>query len=449
VRLIETGTEPRYTMLETIRAYALECLEASGTLDTIRQQHAENYLAFAEMAGPYLNGRECRVWQDRLEVEHDNLRAALAWALAGGNREIGARLAIALAGWDGDSLWGRTASWHEALRWLEAVLAQRDALAPGLRAWVLLLAALCRGVLDGNHPYLAQRIVVDEALALFETAGDQSGIAYVCLKQDRAEEALARYRELGDHYHCAIVLNEMGLGPLQGDTPQALALFEQSLTLCREHDYIGQTAIALNGLGDIACITGDIPRATAYFWEALALAQDVQDDVRSAWLVGNLARLALVHGDDGRVLTLLQQQVAQLRQSSALSVLGMVLPALGALVNAQGDSAQARAILCDGLVMLRQQFGPQKAYGESVDILEAFAGLAVGEGQYVRAARLLGAAEVLRRTNDVSMPPSAGPAYQQDIATVRAQLDDASFAAAWAAGQALTLEQAIAEALAV
>jgi tetratricopeptide (TPR) repeat protein len=434
-------------MLETIREYALERLEASGAIDTIRQRHAENYLALAEMAGPYLNGRECRMWQNRLEVEHDNLRAALAWALAGGDLEIGARIAIALAGWDGDGLWGRTAYWHEALRWLEAVLAQRDALAPGLRAWVLLLAALYRGVLDGNHPYLAQRIVVDEALALFETAGDQSGIAYVCLKQDRAEEALARYRELGDHYHCAIVLNEMGLGPLQGDTPQALALFEQSLTLCREHDYIGQTAIALNGLGDIACITGDIPRATAYFWEALALAQDVQDDVRSAWLVGNLARLALVHGDDGRVLTLLQQQVAQLRQSSALSVLGMVLPALGALVNAQGDSAQASTILREALI-LQQQFARQMVYGELIDSLEAYAGVAVGQGQAVRAVHLLGAAEALRRTSKCSMPSSAIPAYKQDIATLHAQLDDASFAAGWAAGQALTLEQAIAEALA-
>jgi ATP/maltotriose-dependent transcriptional regulator MalT len=339
------------------------------------------------------------------------------------------------------------AYWHEGLRWFEAVLAQRDALTSGIRAWVLLLAAFYRAGLDWS-PYPAQRIVVDEALALFHSAGDRSGIAYARLKQDRAEESLARYQELGDHYHCAIVLIEMSLKFLyQGDTPQALALLEQSLTLCREHDYIGQTAKVLTVLGDVACITGDIPRATAYYWEALALAQTARDDTYSAWLVGNLARLALVQGDDGRVRTLLQQQVAQLRQSAALGLLVMILPALGALVNAQGDSAQASIILREAL-LLQQQFGPQNVYIELIQSLEAFAGLSIGQGRYMQAAHFLGAAEALCRTSGITMLPSTEPARKRDIATVHAQLDDASFAAAWAAGQALTLEQAIAEALA-
>jgi predicted ATPase/class 3 adenylate cyclase/tetratricopeptide (TPR) repeat protein len=447
VRMIETGAEPRYTMLETIRAYALECLAASGVADAARRQHAAHYLALAEMAQTHLHGRERGAWLERLEMEHDNLRAALAWALDSGDREIGARIAIALVGQDGDGLWGRTAYWHEGLRWFEAMLAQRDALTPGILAWVLLLAAAFQGMLDGN-PYLAQRLVADEALALFHTASDQSGIAYARLSQGHTEEALARYQNLGDHYHCAIVLNEIGRGFLaQDDIPQVLALFEQSLTLCREHDYIGQTAIALNGLGDAACLTDDIPRATACYWEALSLAKAARDDARSAWLVGNLARLALVQGDDGRVLTLLQQQVAQLRQSAALSVLVMILPALGALVNAQGDSAQARAILREAL-LLQQQFAPHNVYGEFLDSLEACAGVAVGQGQAVQAARLLGAAEVLHRTKGVQMLPSARPAYRRAVAAARAHLADEVFAAAWAAGQALTLEQAIAEALA-
>jgi tetratricopeptide (TPR) repeat protein len=219
------------------------------------------------------------------------------------------------------------------------------------------------------------------------------------------------------------------------------------MALCSEHGYVGETARVLSSLGDVACIEGDIPRATTCYWEALALAQSERTEVRIAWLVVNLARLALVQGDDGRVLTLLHQQAVLLREQAAISFLIMILPALGTLVHAQGDRAQARAILREAL-LLQQQFAPHNVYSEFLDSLEACAGVAVGQGQAVQAARLMGAAEVLRRTNGVQMPPSAGPAYRRAVAAARAQLGDTAFAAAWSGGQSLTLEQAIAEALA-
>ena len=104
---------------------------------------------------PWLGRAEQDAWLDRLEVEHDNLRAALGWALAGSAVETGARIAIALAGQDWDGLWSGIGYWSEGWRWLAAVLAQRDALAPGICAWALLLAAVYRGMLDGD-PFLAQ-----------------------------------------------------------------------------------------------------------------------------------------------------------------------------------------------------------------------------------------------------------------------------------------------------
>ncbi len=99
--------EPRFTMLETIREYALEQLEASDEAEQVRRRHAEHYLALAETAEPHLRGRERGAWLDRLEVEHDNLRAALEWALEGSDMETGARIAIALAGQHWDGLWSR------------------------------------------------------------------------------------------------------------------------------------------------------------------------------------------------------------------------------------------------------------------------------------------------------------------------------------------------------
>jgi hypothetical protein len=126
----------------------------------------------------------------------------------------------------------------------------------------------------------------------------------------------------------------------------------------------------------------------------------------------------------------------------------MVLPALGTLVNAQGDRAQARAILREAL-LLQQQFAPPNVpYPEFIDSLEACAVIDVGHGLAVQAARLMGAAETLSTANDAQRPASATPVYRRTVAATRAQLGDTAFEAAWSAGQALTLEQAIAEALA-
>ncbi len=333
------------------------------------------------------------------------------------------------------------------------MLAQRDALAPGIRAWALLLAAAYRGMLDAN-PFLAQGAAHDEALALFRTAGDQSGIAYVrCYQGINAwrdgdlqamqllEEALALNQELGDHYHCATMLHHLGcFAGDHGDTARAVALLEQSLALCRKRGYVNETSEVLNAFGDIACNEGDLPRATARFWEALLLVQDKRNDFVGVWPLLNLGRLALVQGDDGRVLALPQQQVGWFREKAVLSGLTVLIPVLGALVNAQGDSAQASAILRDGLI-LQQQFAEQDVLIES---LEAFAGVAVGQGRADRAARLLGAAETLRTTIGVRPPPAARPAYERDVAAVRAHLDEATFAAVWEEGRAMTLEQAIA-----
>lgn len=233
------------------------------------------------------------MWLDRLEVEHDNLRMALAWALQSSAVETGARIAIALAGQDSDGLWSKIGYWGEGCRWLEAVLMQRAALAPGIRAWVLLLAARNRGLLKGN-PFLGQDAALDEALALFRSTGDRSGIAYVRVYQGHTfwdddsratqlvEEALALYQELGDHYHRATVLHHLGrIARVHGDIVRAVALLEQSLGLCRERGYVNESSEILNNLGDVACIQSDLPRATARYWEALLLVQDEKSDLVS------------------------------------------------------------------------------------------------------------------------------------------------------------------------
>jgi predicted ATPase len=90
------GGEPRFVMLETIHEYARERLEESGEEQEIKHAHAEYFLALAEEAEPELEGADQLEWLERLEEEHDNLRAALSWSLGGGDAELGLRIAGAL-----------------------------------------------------------------------------------------------------------------------------------------------------------------------------------------------------------------------------------------------------------------------------------------------------------------------------------------------------------------
>jgi tetratricopeptide (TPR) repeat protein len=457
----EQGQETRYRLLETIRQYASERLGASNEADATRQRHASYFLVLAETVQPYLRGVDQGTWLDRLEAEHDNLRGALGWALAGDDVETGARIAIALTGRDKrkNGFWHVRGYWSEGWRWLEAVLAQRDTLSPGVQGWALLVAAEYGWMLRGGQFERRFETTDEEILALFRAAGDRSGIAHVLLGQgfdawangDYArgmpllEAALARFQELGDHYQIATVLHSMGdIARDHGDAARAVALLEQSLAMCRERGYVDNTVLVLNGLGEVACNQGDLPRATALFWEALLLVQDERNYFTSMWPLRNLGRMALLHGDDGRVLVLLQQHLDWFREKAAPGLHMTLSHILGALVHAQGDSAQASVILRDGLILQRQR-GEQD---QMIESLEAIAGVVVGQGRAVRAARLLAAAEALRTTLGEQRMSGARPVYMRDVAATRAQLGEAAFAAAWAAGQQLTLEQAVAEALA-
>ena len=451
------GDAARFMMLETIREYALERLEESGEVAAVRQRHAGYYLALAEAAHPQLRGAERRMWLERVEGEHNNLRAALTWALKGGDAEIGGRLAVVLAGsrWGG-SLWSARDP-SEGWRWLQAVLAQRSAVSPAIRARALLLTANSSWQ-PKDEQERAQ--ACEEAMALFRAVGDRSGIAATLTEQgvsavilgdyaqavQHYEASLALYRELGDRHGIATTLHSLGdIVCDQGDTARAVALLHESLALCREQGFVVEAPLVLCALGAVPCTQGDYPRAIALYWEAVALFRHLGDRWNILAPLLNLGWLALVQGDDGRVRALLEEQVGWFREEATPIGLAHVLHVLGAVVNAQGEATQASALLREALI-LQQQFGRIDLIMES---LERFAGLVAGQNQPIRAARLLGATEVLRTGAHMKRFGAEQAAYDHIIATVRAQLGEEAFAAAWAEGRALTLEQAIAEALAI
>jgi predicted ATPase/class 3 adenylate cyclase/DNA-binding XRE family transcriptional regulator len=453
-----TNGEPRFVMLETIREYALEQLTASGQADTIRHRHAAYFLALAEAGAPAFVGVPEKAWLDQIAAEHDNLRAALAWAFGGADAVVGMRLAGALA-----PFWVAHEHGGEDKAWLATALATpapTSAAGTSQAAWK---AARAAALLSAPELISAEtETALHEALTLFREVGDTQGIAWTIALLGRmeygsgnepqaishAEESLALFQDLGDKHGMALSLHTLGdVARDQGDVTRAATLLEESLALCRELGYIGETPMVLNGLGDVPCAQGDYLQAMARYWEAVALCQQVGDRYSISMPLRNLGWLALVQGDDGQVLPRLQEQVEWLRDQAAETGLAFLLHILGAVVNVQGDTAQATKLLREGLILqqqLQQQFGQQFLVVES---LERFAGVAAAQDQPIRAARLLGAAEAFHNATGMYWPQAARAAYAHTVAAVRAQLDAATLAAAWAEGQAMTLEQAIAEAL--
>jgi tetratricopeptide (TPR) repeat protein len=200
----------------------------------------------------------------------------------------------------------------------------------------------------------------------------------------------------------------------------------------------------LHSMGEAACDQGETRRATTLLQEALMLSRQVGQRDLTALALSNLGYILQMQGDSAQALALLEESVAWLRQTKHQG-LAWALYRLGVVASAQGDDVRATAVLREALV-LQQQSGVMK--GVIVRSLERLAGLAARQQRPARAARLFGAAETLREAIGAPLPPSERVDYDRDVAGARAQLGEEAFAAAWAAGRAMTVEQAISEALA-
>jgi predicted ATPase/class 3 adenylate cyclase len=275
---------PRFWMLETIREYALEVLDASTESEHVRSRHAHWYVALGETAEPELEGRQQAAWFARLEAERDNLRAAAAWGLTNGEPEITLELDGAL--W---RFWLSRGAYAEIRSELTAALRSGRG-GPALRTKALNGA----GVMAGEAgDYLAARDLFEQALALTAETGDlrlRAGIllnlGIVAVYTENYSTAMARYqeggdlwRELGDLRGQSIMTQNLGVvHGLAGEPERALTLLEQSLELARAAGDVLQIAQTLIELGKHLVqhrVPGD--RAPELLREGLELARTVGD----------------------------------------------------------------------------------------------------------------------------------------------------------------------------
>jgi tetratricopeptide (TPR) repeat protein len=447
--------EPRLGMLETIREYAWERLAASGEAEEVRRRHAEYFVTLAEAAEPELRGPHQGEWAQRLETEHDNLRAALTWCSEQGAREVALRL--------GGALWRFWVSYghvSEGRTWLEGLLRQGPA-GGGEGALAAARAKALSGagaLAHAQGDYRRAMALHEEALALFRELGDKMGIALSLHElgdvarrhgdYGRAaawhEESLALLRDLGENNWIGWALVSLGVIAFeQGDQERAAALAEEALALFRALGDNNGIAWALIGVGQVAHQRGDARRATALFAESLALFRGVGHKVGIGFALNDLGLATREQGDYERAAGLLEESVALFRELGNTR-LGLEVRANLALVrHEQGDDERAGALWADVLTGSRTGGLPLCCV---LLALEGTAGIAGARGQPERATRLLGAAEATRRRLGAPLAPNERPRYERLVAAVRTHLDDETFAAAWAAGRALSLEQAIAEA---
>ena len=404
--------ELRIGMLETIREYALDCLEASGEAAPTRRAQAEYYLALAEEAERRIrSSAEQRDWLARLETEHDNVRAALAWCQTeSGDAGIGVRLAGALS-W----FWHDHGHLGEGRQWLAWALTANDAASTTARVKVLI------GL--GNHA--RRQGDYPQATALHE-------------------EAVAVSRAQDDTWSVALGLGGLGTTARhQGDYGRAGTLFEEALPLFQDVADSWGVAWCLGNLGYAALARGDLEAATTRFEEGLALSQLQGDQVGVAWSLRNLGQMTLARGDLEAAATLCEESLALFRTLGGPGGIAYALSPLADLACRRGEYARAKALYTEELEF-RQQYDEKR---QMAQCLEGLAIVAGGQGQPARAARLFSAAAHLREIVGTPRLPHRRPITERGTSSVRSALGESAFEAASAEGRAMTLEQAIAYAL--
>jgi predicted ATPase/class 3 adenylate cyclase len=271
----------RYQSLETVRQYARDRLLESGEGETWRDRHLAFFLSVAEEAQPQLRGADQEAWLDRLEADHDNLRAALRWSSAtGANATLGMRLADALF-----QFWYVRGYFGEAYSWISGLLAVGQDVPADVRAEALAGA----GVMAWQQgDYATSRRLHEECLTIQSTAGDRVAIAralinlgavdfdqgdYVAARA-RFEEALAIRRELGTQQGVAGVLHNLGaVATASGDLDAARDLFEESLAIYRKLSDSWGISISLSNLGSLAYGRSDHAGAWKLHEESLGIRQ--------------------------------------------------------------------------------------------------------------------------------------------------------------------------------
>jgi non-specific serine/threonine protein kinase len=366
--LLRRSASGRYEMHGLLRQYAQKRLVESGEAEAVRGRHLDFYLRLAEEAEPGLRAADQIAWLARLEAEHDNLRAALKWALDGGGIEAGLRLAGALA-----RFWYLRGYWAEGRDWLQRLLSQREAEGmAALEAAAHLRRARAKALYGAAwlaNEDASEQGLYEEALALSRAVGDKWSVAFALRglaaranydgEHARAaaylNESLALFRELGDDWGEALVsFNQGWVAHDQGEYEEAAERWDDSLKLFREVGDRWGAAVSLGSLGYLARLMNDYPLAAKDSEESLALFRELGDKAGIATSLSRLASVAFRRGEFQQAVGLLEDSRALQHELGSTWGVAFTLSFVGMVACYQGDYRRAEAALQEGLKYARE-----------------------------------------------------------------------------------------------
>jgi predicted ATPase/class 3 adenylate cyclase len=300
----------RFGMLETLREYALERLDASGQGERLRDRHARFFLELVEMGHPEVERGEQAKWASRLGAEHDNLRVALQRFIDVGDAEFEERLVAAV--W---KFWFDQGLWEESGRAIERALALTSGVTPSRAA-----------VLQGA------------AWIVWRRGGGRSGIGF-------AEQSVELSRALGDPRQIAASLRILGVHFMSDDPERAAALFQESIDFCESSgDRIGLTA-ALNNLAIIATQSGDHRRAADGLERAVSIARQSGNPRGASIYTMNLAHSERELGEYAQARTHFTESLSAARSLGIREVVTENLYGVAVLADLVGDHGWAGALV--------------------------------------------------------------------------------------------------------
>ena len=468
LQIKQDGEEPRFILLETIRDYAQECLVARGEMEATQQAHAAYYLALAEEAEAELGGPQLVAWLDRLEMEQDNMWAAIHWFLEQGKAEgdadgrdgghtieMALRLGAAL-----ERFWVVRGHRSEGRKFFERALIRNKGVPTPVRAKALIVAAR---LAFSQSDYERGETLAREGLALFREQGDIRGIA---LSLDRLgmaawrrgnfaaarslmEEDLSLFRKMDDTERVAWSLFTLGLlDSKQGEYARAQTLFEESLAMQRKLGNKRGIAAALNQLaGGILVTQSDSALGRSLLEEALSLNREIGDKEGIAVSSSLLAEWALSLNDLATARSLAEESLVLYREMEYRKGTAESLCLLARIATVSGDYASA-STLCTECLAIAKEMGDKEVLASGLEglagVIAAQESAGISTKGALWAAKLWGAAESVREAIGAPIPPLERATYESAVTAMRTQLGEEIFAAAWGEGGSMTPEQILA-----
>jgi predicted ATPase/class 3 adenylate cyclase len=402
------GEEARYRQLETIRQYARDRLLESGEAEATLRRHRDWFLAVVAKAAPeFFRGVESAAWLERLDHDHDNLRAALQWSIDEAE-EARAALQLAAGLW---RFWEIRGHLAEGRSWLERTLAATDGDVSALRADAYTGAGIL-AFMQGDHD--AAHGFHEQSLALHRRVGDYAGIAFAA--NNLANAAL-----------------------LSGDYAAARRLYEPGLAWTRAQGKVPPYGFALVNMAEAVALDGDPELARKQYEEGIEVFRSLGDRWGEAFALDSYGVMAGRQGEDAEAERLHAEALEISRAIGDQRGIARALTHLGDVAAGRGNRAGAKRLYADSFE-IRRALGDQPGKASAI---EKLAGV-VAPDDARAAAILLGSAEAVRDSIRAPVPPTVRKEYETCRRSVRELLGEAAFEEARTEGRRLSPAAALA-----